>query len=321
MIVGRQEITDPRVDHLPLVGNECLTGDFVFRVDVQAAVLVQVEQKCRDVLRKHLAGVVRDFGRQVGWAEECHAVFDDGLIRLRQFAVSTALGGQVDNDRPGPHAADGVGGDESRRRTPGNGRGGNTDVTFGHDAGHQVALPLVERFVHLLCVTAFTFGRRCFDLHFDEFRAQAFDLLFDSGTHVVPLDNGSQAPRRSDGLEPRHARANDKDPGRGECPGGGHEHGKEFRQVVGGQQDRLVSRDGRHRRQHVHALRPRDPRDQFECKQGHTLLGKFLAGGGVAERIAHANDDLALTHLLQVGSARFAIGTKGPYIGDHVGAK
>ena len=70
---------------------------------VQSPILVQVEQKRRDVLGIHLAGMVGDFRRQVGWAEDCHAMFDDRLVRLGQFAVATPLGGQIDDDRPGPH--------------------------------------------------------------------------------------------------------------------------------------------------------------------------------------------------------------------------
>src|SRR5437762_3250042 len=63
-------------------------------------------------------------------------------------------------------------------------------------------------------------------------------------------------------LEPRDACADDEHLGRQDGPRGGHQHGEELAQGVGGDEDALVPGDVGHRAQHVHALCPRDPRQQ-----------------------------------------------------------
>ena len=70
-------------------------------------------------------------------------------------------------------------------------------------------------------------GRRVFGLDLDELRAEALDLLLDDLAHVERLDDGAEAARGADGLEPGDAGAEDEDARRGDGPGRGHEHGKE----------------------------------------------------------------------------------------------
>ena len=56
-----------------------------------------------DVAGVHLAGVIRHGGGQVDGSDDGHAVFDDGLAGVGQFAVAAALGRQIDDHRSGRH--------------------------------------------------------------------------------------------------------------------------------------------------------------------------------------------------------------------------
>ena len=100
------------MDHFALVSDQGVAGDLIFQVQIQLAVLGQVQQKCGDVLAVHLAGVIRDRGRQVGRAQDRDAVNVDGFVGLGQLAVAASLGGQVHNYRASSHAVDHFGRDQ-----------------------------------------------------------------------------------------------------------------------------------------------------------------------------------------------------------------
>ena len=69
-------------------------------------------------------------------------------------------------------------------------------------SSHQLALALVESFVHGLGVAAFVFGTARFHVQADELRAYANNLILHRRAHVVGADHRAQALRRGDGLSP-----------------------------------------------------------------------------------------------------------------------
>ena len=141
-------------------------------------------------------------------------------------------------------------------------------MLFGQHAGHGLALAPVKILAHRLGVAALVFGRVRLHIQHHETRAQAFDLLLHGGADVVPAHHRAQAPRRGDGLQARNARADHQHARGRHGSGGGHEHGEHAGQGIGGDQHRLVSGNGGHGRERVHALRARDARHQLHRQEG-----------------------------------------------------
>ena len=112
----------------------------------------------------------------------------------------------------------------------------------GDGAGHQLALLLIKLLAQLLGVAAGGFGAGRFQRHFDELRAEAFDLLLHGGPHVVRLHDRAEPPRRGDRLQPGDAGADHEHLGRRERAGRRHHQRKHFRQTVGRQRARPCSR-------------------------------------------------------------------------------
>ena len=83
-------------------------------------------------------------------------------------------------------------------------------------------------------------------LQFDEFRAETLDLLFHDWPDIVGFDHGAEPFGGGDGLQAGDPRPEDKDPCRGDGPGGGHEHREKLGQDLRRDQDGLVAGDGAH---------------------------------------------------------------------------
>jgi len=62
---------------------------------------------------------------------------------------------------------------------------------------------------------------------------------------------------------------------------------------VGGEDHGLVAGGRRLGREHVHALRPRDPRDELHREQRHAARGEVTDLADRAERIGQSDDDLS----------------------------
>src|ERR1700722_5274130 len=142
-----EKFADAGVYHFSAVGDHGLANNFILQVQLQLTLLHHVEQERGDVAGVHLAGVVRNAGGQVDGADDGDSVDHHCFSGARQFAVAAALGGEVDDDRTGGHTLHHVGGNQHRRFFAGNDGGGNYDVTFGDDAGQQLALARVKGFV------------------------------------------------------------------------------------------------------------------------------------------------------------------------------
>jgi len=232
------------------------------------------------------------------------AVLDDHLVGARQLAVPAALGGEVDDDRAGRHRGHHLARDEHRRSLSGDRGRRDHDVARRDDAPEQLALPLIERLVLRGGVAALVLGARRLERQFDELRAETVDLLLHRGAHVVGLDLRAKTTRGRDGLQSRHAGPNHEHARGGDGAGGGHQHREHARDVRGGHEHGLVAGDGGHRRQHVHALRARDARQQLERERRDAPLRHGAERLAAAERILQADHDLPGPHQLEVGERR-----------------
>src|SRR5215471_5574241 len=101
---GIHHLLHARMHNLPAVRHQRLAHDFVLAIQHQLAVLDQVPQKRRDILGIHLAGVIRNRGRQIERSDYPHTVPLHGLSGTRQLAVAAALRGDIDNHRAWRHA-------------------------------------------------------------------------------------------------------------------------------------------------------------------------------------------------------------------------
>ena len=87
------------------------------------------------------------------------------------------------------------------------------------------------------------------------------------GADVVGLDHCAETACCCDGLQTGYACSDNKNAGRRDGSCGGHEHGKEARQAVGGGDYGLVTGDGGHRGERIHGLGAADAGDQFHAEE------------------------------------------------------
>ncbi len=157
-------------------------------------------------------------------ADDRHAVVVDHLAGLCQFAIAAALGGEVDDHAAKFHLIHRVGGDEFGSRFAGHERRGDDDVAVGDHLCHQRSLP-DESFLGLgFGVATFVLGVGGVEWKLDESRADRLHLLLDRRANVVSAYDGAHAFGGRDGLQPRHAGADDEHLRRLNRAGGGHEH-------------------------------------------------------------------------------------------------
>ncbi len=201
-----------------------------------------------------------------------HAVVLDDLTRDGHLAVAAGLGGEIDDDRARAHALDRARGYELRGRTTRNRGGRDHDVEVGN--------PLLERRLLLRLLLGRELARVAAgrllraNAEVEERRAEALHLLGDGRAHVERRDDRAEPPRGRDRLQAGDAGADDERPHRRDRPGGGHEHREEARHAVGGEHDRLVAGDRRLRREGVHRLRARDPRDRLHREGDDAMLAQ-----------------------------------------------
>ena len=114
------------------------------------------------------------------------------------------------------------------------------------------------------------------DAGFDELGAQRLHLFAGGATNVIRLDHGAQAPRGGDGLQPRHAGADDQRLRRADGAGGRGQHGHELFEVVGGDQHGLVAGQRGLRGQAVHRLGAGDARNELDREAGDLAVAQRL---------------------------------------------
>ena len=124
----------------------------------------------------------------------------------------------------------------------------------------------------------------------------AFDLFFDLRTDIGRGDGGAKTFRRRDRLQAGNACADDEHFGRAHHAGRRHQHRKISIQFHRTQEHALVAGDVRHRRQCVHGLRARRPRDGIGRKGGDLSRGERTNGVEVSEGHQRADIDRPRLH-------------------------
>ena len=132
------------------------------------------------------------------------------------------------------------------------------------------------------------------DAQLEELRAEALDLFLDHGPDVEAGDDGAEAPRGRDRLQPGDSRPDDQHLGGDDGARRGDEHRQELRQPVGGEDDGLVPGDGRLGRERVHRLRARDAGDRLHRESGDAARAEALDSVLVRERLEKADQHLAV---------------------------
>ena len=174
----------------------------------------------------------------------------------------------------------------------------------------------------LACVAAL--GLLADDAEVEERRAERAHLLGDRRTDVEARDDGAQAARRRDRLEAGDARAEHERARRRDRARGGRQHRQEPRQMLGADENALVARHRRLRRERVHRLRTGRARDRFHREAEHAQVAELLDPRRVGEGLEKRDQELPGTKLLQLRVARRCdLGDPLdvlPGIGDDLGA-
>src|SRR5437667_12791650 len=92
-----------------------IADDLVLEIEPQLAVLHDVPEKYREILRVHLTRVPRQRAREVERAENRDAVAHDLGAGFGQLAVATRLSSEVDDDGARLHSLHRRGRDENGR--------------------------------------------------------------------------------------------------------------------------------------------------------------------------------------------------------------
>ena len=165
----------------------------------------------------------------------------DDLAGHGELAVAAGLGGEVDDHRAGAHPLDRARGDELRRRPARHGGGGDDDV--------EVRDALLERRLLLrLLARASAPSRsrprspRCARRDRGTPRRGSPPAPATAGRTSKRRDDRAEPPRGRDRLQAGDACADHERPDGRDRAGGGHQHGEEARDAVGGEQHRLVAR-------------------------------------------------------------------------------
>jgi hypothetical protein len=171
----------------------------------------------------------------------------------------------------------------------------------------------------LFGVAAGAFGPGRFERDFNEGCADAFHLFLHGGADIVGVDHSAEPLRSGDRLQTGNAGADHEHFCWRERAGGRHHEREHFRQTIGSEQDGFVTGDRGHRRQHVHALRAGDARDEFHGEQRDAAFGQLANGFDVAKRITRGAEHLAVAHVLQIRDAGVGIRAEATDLQEDVG--
>ena len=94
---GTHRLEDSLVHDLAPLGNESALSDLVLEVDLEGAVVDQVEEEGGNIFGVHLAGMLGDCRRDVFGSEDLDPVCDHRLPRRGELTVATAFGREVNN--------------------------------------------------------------------------------------------------------------------------------------------------------------------------------------------------------------------------------
>ena len=193
-----------------------------------------------------------------------------------------------------------------------------TNVRGGHHLQHHLPLLAVERLIHRRGIATGPLARLGLQIQLDELGAEGAHLLGHRRADVVSVHDGAEPAGGGDGLQSGDAGAHHEHPCRGHRACRGHQHREHLRQALGSQQDRLVAGDGGHGGQGIHALRTGDAWDQLHGEQVDPAIGERLGGRGLAQRLGHPDDGLALVQQLQIGGPVLEVGAEGSHLEHHL---
>ena len=151
-----------------------------------------------------------------------------------------------------------------------------------------------------------------------EARAKALYLLFYCGAQVICRNHCAQTTGGSDRLQSCHANAEDQHTRRSDRSCRGRKHGEQFGQRVRGNQHSLVTRDGGHRGQRVHALGARRSRHELHRERCDPSRCEVCDAGHIAERPQESDENLIAMKQRKVGAAGPVVGAVGQHLDDDV---
>ena len=167
---------------------------------------------------------------------------------------------------PGFMPSHGRGGHQARRRPSRHQGGGDHHVELGDRLLERLLLLRAFLVGQLAGVAALT-GR--VDPQVEPLRADRADLIGHLGAHVVAGGLGAETLGGGQRLQARHADAEHQQRRRLHRARGGGQHRKEPGRLRRRQHHGLVAGHVGLRRQRIHHLRPRDPRNRLHRKGGH----------------------------------------------------
>src|SRR5512142_1061053 len=139
-----EHLPDAGMDHFPALRYQGFADNLVLAVEMELAILHEIFEEGGDVLRVHLAGVVRDGRGQVERAVDADTTLVDDFAGTGEFAISPTLRRDIDNHGARLHAGYHFARDQHRGLAAGDGGGGDHDIVFGQHRGHRCALTAVE---------------------------------------------------------------------------------------------------------------------------------------------------------------------------------
>jgi len=95
--LNSQQSFDSLIGNLSLMGDHRVANDFIFEIQLQAAILDHIEQELDHIVAEHLTGVTGNVGGDVGWPQDSDPMLDDTLVSLAEFTVATTFSGQIDS--------------------------------------------------------------------------------------------------------------------------------------------------------------------------------------------------------------------------------
>ena len=251
--------------------------DLVIQVQHALAVLLRGDQleQVDDVLAEQLGGLARQAARQVGVADDGHAVVgDEDLARLRQRTVTAVGCRQVDDDAARTHVGDIFFGEQHRGGAAWNVCGGDDDVGLGGLLGVDLRSEFRLVLGHLLGVAVL--GLLSLLLDGDEFRTHGFDLLASLDAQVGGLDDRAHGVGGTDRGQAGDTSADDVDLCRRHLTCRGDLAGEQSTEGVGGLDDCAVAGDVRHGGQHVHGLCAGNARHSVHREPSDATVGELV---------------------------------------------
>ena len=165
---------------------------------------------------------------------------------------------------PGAIWLDHLGGDQHGRLLAGDHCGGDDDVALGDDPAQQLALALVEGLILGARVAAGVLGVLGFDGSSTKRPPRLWTCSLAAGRRSYAEVTAPSRRAVAIAWSPATPAPMTSTRAGVIVPAAVVSIGKQPRQRVGGEDDRLVAADRRHRRQRVHALGPRGPRHQLD---------------------------------------------------------